>query len=129
MYRPNEKVTLSIKREGKMKQFDVTLRNKSGKAELLKKGYVDSFDALGGKFTNITENNRRTLKIRGGAQVVKVEDGGIISKARIKEGFIITQINETQIHSVNDLAKVTDNIEFIDGIYPNGRAASFSLVK
>ncbi len=129
MYRPNEKVTLSIKREGKMKQFDVTLRNKSGKAELLKKGYVDSFDALGGKFTNITENNRRTLKIRGGAQVVKVEDGGIISKARIKEGFIITQINETQIHSVNDLAKVTDNIEFIDGIYPTGRAASFSLVK
>ncbi len=129
MYRPNEKVKLSIKRDGKMKQFDVTLRNMSGKAELLKRGDGDSFDALGAKFTNISEKQKKSLQIRGGIQIVEIENVGVISKARIKKGFIITQINDTQIRSVNDLSRVTDSITYIDGIYPNGRGASFSLVQ
>ena len=32
--RPNDKVKLSVKRDGKVKQIDVTLRNKAGKTEL-----------------------------------------------------------------------------------------------
>ena len=37
-HRPNDKVKLSVKRDGDVKQIDVTLRNKAGKTELITKG-------------------------------------------------------------------------------------------
>ena len=49
--------------------------------------------------------------------------------ARIKEGFVITHINDRVVHSVEELDKLTGKIESIDGIYPNGRAASYVIVE
>ena len=62
-------------------------------------------------------------------QVVKIIDAGLLQRARIKEGFVITHINDRVVHSVEELDKLTGKIESIDGIYPNGRAASFVIVE
>lgn len=58
-YRPNDKVTISVKRDGKTKQFEVVLRNKAGKAELLSRDYVDVAESLGGRFAEINDRTRR----------------------------------------------------------------------
>jgi hypothetical protein len=52
-----------------------------------------------------------------------------MQRARIREGFIITHINDKAIYSVDDLDKLCDKISSIDGIYPNGRAASYVIVE
>lgn len=128
-YRPNDKITITVKRDGKVKQMEVVLRNKAGKAELLAKGYVDAAEALGGQFAEINSRIKKELKIEHGIRVAEVRSGGILAKARVKDGFIITHINERVVYSVNDLNKITDPITIIDGVYPNGRAVTYSLVQ
>lgn len=128
-HRPNDKVKISVKRGDDMKHFEVTLRNKAGKAELISKDDIDVEQVLGGKFAAVNERAMRELDIKGGLQVVQIKQGGLLAKARVREGFIITHINDRQIRSVNDLTKINEKIASIDGIYPNGRAASYTFVE
>jgi len=100
-HRPNDKVKITVKRDGAVKLFDVTLRNKAGKTELIK----------------------------GGVQVVGIKSNGILARARVKEGFVITHINDRPVYSLSDMERMSDKITSIDGIYPNGRAASYMLVE
>ena len=120
-HRPNDKVKLSVKRDGDVKQIDVTLRNKAGKTELITKEDVDVVEALGGKFADAGTKLCRELDIRGGVQVVGVKQGGILSRARVKQGFVITHINDAPVYSLSDMERMTEKIRSIDGIYPNGK--------
>ncbi len=127
--RPNDKVKLSVKRDGQVKQFVVTLRNKAGKTELMTKEDVDVVDALGGKFADAGTKLCRELDIRGGVQVVGIKADGILARARVKQGFVITHINDQPVYSLQDMQRMTEKIRSIDGIYPNGRSASYMLVE
>ena len=128
-HRPNDKVKLSVKRDGKVKQMEVTLRNKAGKTELLTREDVDVVEILGGKFADAGSKLCRELDIRGGVQVVSIKADGILARARVREGFVITHINDHQVLSLADLQRMTEKVRSIDGIYPNGRAASYVLVE
>lgn len=126
---PNDKVKISAKRGGNVKLFEVTLRNKAGKTELLTKEDIDVSETLGGKFVDASEKVCRELDIRGGVQVTAIKADGLLARARVKEGFVITHINNRSVYSVSDLKKLTGKIRSIDGIYPNGRAASYMVVE
>ncbi len=128
-HRPGDKVDVTVKRDGQVKQFEVVLRNRTGKAELVSKDWVDATEALGGKFAEVSDKAKKELKIDGGIVVVGVNPGGILAKARVRQGYVITQINERSIRSISDLSKITEKITSIDGVYPDGRAASYSLVQ
>ena len=128
-HRPNDKVLLSVKRDGKVKQFEVTLRNKADKPELLSREDVDVVETLGGKFQDAGEKLCRQLEIRGGVQVVGVKADGILARARVKQGFVITHINDKAVRSLSDMRRLSDKVRSIDGIYPDGRAASYVLVE
>ncbi len=127
--RPNDKVKLSVKRDGAVKQFEVTLRNKAGKTELMTKEDVDVVEVLGGKFADAGTKLCRELDIRGGVQVVGIKADGILARARVKQGFVITHINDRPVYSLSDMQRMTEKVRSIDGIYPNGRAASYTLVE
>ena len=127
--RPNDKVKISVKRDGDVKQIDVTLRNKAGKTELITKEDVDVDEALGGKFADAGTKLCRELDIRGGVQVVGVKSDGILARARVKQGFVITHINDRPVYAVSDLEHMTEKVRSIDGVYPNGRSASYMLVE
>ncbi len=128
--RPGDIIKIIAKRDGKVKQFDVTLRNKAGKSELIAKNTFDAVKSLGGDFANInlTDKQKKELGIKGGIQVTSIERGGILARAQVQKGYIITHINGTAINSVNDLYKITEKITLIDGVYPNGKSISYSLV-
>ena len=127
--RPNDTVKLSVKRDGKVKQFDVTLRNKAGKTELMTKEDVDVVEVLGGKFADAGTKLCRELDIRGGVQVVGIKADGILARARVKQGFVITHINDRPVYSLGDMQRMTEKVRSIDGVYPNGRSASYTLVE
>ncbi|MDR2882763.1 MAG: trypsin-like peptidase domain-containing protein [Alistipes sp.] len=129
--RPGDRVNISAKREGKVKQFDVTLRNKAGKSELLAANAFDAIRELGGESReiNLTAKQKRELGIDGGIRVMSVTQGGILARAGVRREYIITHINEKSIKSVNDLYRITEKITTIEGVYPNGRAMTYSLVE
>ena len=128
-HRPNDKVKISVKRDGDLKHFEVTLRNKAGKTELLTRESVDVEAVLGGKFVDASAKLCRSLDIRGGVQVAGIKRGGLLERARVKQGFVITHINDKAIYGVSDMNRITDKVSSIDGIYPDGRAASYVIVE
>ncbi len=124
--RPNDKVNLTVKRDGKLKHFEVVLRNMAGKAELLKKDAVFAIDALGGTFGDLTEEGAEELDVEGGVVVRSVEEGGLMSENGIRRGFVITEIDGRPVRSVSDLRKITDKITRVDGVYPGPRPRYWS---
>ena len=128
-HRPNDSVKLSVKRDGDVKQIEVTLRNKAGKTELMTKEDVDVVEALGGKFADAGTKLCRELDIKGGVQVVGIKADGILARARVKQGFVITHINDRPVYSLSDMQRMTEKVRSIDGVYPNGRSASYMLVE
>lgn len=127
--RPGDEITLELRRGEKEITTKATLQNKAGETSLLSPESVDVEAVLGGQFETISEKSAKALDIRGGVQVVKIKQGGLLERARIKEGYIITHINDRQIRSIDDLARLTDKISSIDGVYPNGRASSYMIVE
>ena len=105
------------------------MRNKAGKAELLPSDAVDVVKVLGGRFAEADAKLCKKLDIRGGVQVTQVNAGGLLARARVREGFVITHINDKAIDSVADLNSITSKVRSIDGVYPDGRAASYMVVE
>ena len=128
-HRPNDKVKITLMRDGNKKEVVAVLKNKVGKNEMMTRDMVDVAAVLGGKFADAGKKICDKLEIRGGVQVVSVTRGGLLERARVREGFIITHINDRQITSVSDMQRMTDSVESIDGIYPDGRAASYVIVQ
>ena len=90
---------------------------------------VDVTAALGGKFADAGKKLCDKLEIRGGVQVIDVKRGGLLERARVREGFVITHINDRPVKSLAEMERITDKITNIDGIYPNGRTSSFVIVE
>ncbi len=126
-HRPNDKVAVEIKRGSQVKQFEVVLRNKAGEAKLLDKNSVDVVASLGGKFTDLGDKAKAKHKLSAGVQVVEV-NGGLLAKAGIRPGYIITHINGAAIRNISDINRITDAVRTIDGLYPDGRYVSYSIV-
>ena len=129
-HRPNDKIKIEIKREGKVKQIEVVLRNTAGKAAPISKDDLYVAGALGGDFADLGEKAARQLGIKGGVRVTAVKEGGFLAKARVRPGFVITHVNEKAVASVADLERISEKVTSVDGIYPQtGRSASYSLVE
>ncbi len=126
--RPGDEIVLVVRRGDSVKELRAKLRNKAGGAELLSREQVDVAAELGGKFVDVSSKLCEQLDIRGGVQVAAVKRGGLLERARVKQGFLITHINDKPVYSVADLDRLTDKISSIDGIYPNGRASSYTIL-
>ena len=124
--RPGDKIDLTVNRDGKMKQFTIVLRNKAGKTDAVL-AKADIITRLGATYKEVAPELRRKLGVFGGAQIDKLSDGKLKERG-IKQGFIITHVNQRAIRSVEDLESILKEIDenngiFIVGIYPNGQKA------
>lgn len=119
-YRPGDKVSVTVKRDGDLKQFNVVLRNTKGDTSIVK----ESFSILGAEFAPITEKDKERLKIDEGIQVVNLSSGKL-KEAGVKIGFIITDINKSSVSSVEDVKRVLSQSSnkkpiLVEGVYPGG---------
>ncbi|MCK4750054.1 MAG: trypsin-like peptidase domain-containing protein, partial [Bacteroidales bacterium] len=126
-YRPGEKVKVVIRREGKLKQFDVVLRNLEGSTDIVKR--KDIIDVLGASFEPVTDRDKRSLGIRNGLKVTSVKQGKFM-KVGIREGFILTSVNKKPVNSVKDIADILKNTEggvIIEGVDRNGSRSYYAF--
>ncbi len=119
-YRPGDKIALTVKRNGDVKQYNVVLRNLKGGTSVVK----ESFSVLGAEFGTITDKDKERLKIDEGIQVINLTNGKL-KGAGVKVGFIITDINKTSVSSVEDIKRVLSQASsnkpvLVEGVYPNG---------
>ncbi|MFM2200904.1 MAG: hypothetical protein RL040_104 [Bacteroidota bacterium] len=132
-YRPGDKVKVAVWRGGKQQVVDVTLRNRSGRAELedfKAQENGPSVQSLGATFGSISPEDKAKLRIVGGAKVIELQPGKFKSIG-LQKGFIITRIDEKTINSPQDLESALMNkagayIE-IRGYYANGMEAMYGF--
>jgi Do/DeqQ family serine protease len=126
-YRPNDKVRVEIKRDGKTKHFEVTLRNLQGSTEIVK---IEEFDeVLGARFTELSKKDKSTLGIRNGLKVTELRAGKLRAEG-VREGFVITKINNQQVNSIGELKQIvnaTTGGVYIEGVYPDGVTAYYAF--
>lgn len=127
--RPGDNIAIELRRGDKVINTTATLQNRAGETSLLAKDSVDVAKALGAKLKNAPQELCERLDIKGGVQVTSVISGGVLERCRVREGYIITHINDRTITNIDDLDRLTSKITSIDGIYPNGRASSYMLVE
>lgn len=126
-HRPGDKINVTVKRDGKQKQFVVTLRNSDGSTAIVKPTEKDV--VLGAKLKELDDNEKNTLQINVGIKVLSLSEGKLKSSG-IREGFIITKANRMPMTSVDDLRRVVataDDGLFLTGIYPNGRIEYYAI--
>lgn len=117
--RPNDVVNVTINRNGTEKVLPVTL----SKSEIMTVEYLDM------QLKNIPKQDKEKYKIDYGVLVVKNENYALFKNLGINSGYVITEINDQKITSVDDIAKLQqkygDKISKISVINTNGQKESF----
>ena len=117
--RPGDKVNISFQRNGAEKTATVTLKGETGVYASLKEQAVES---LGAAFEAVPKAQASQLGIAGGVTVKSLSPGAITDQTRIREGFIITKVNNQKVTSVDELKQALQQAgssAIISGIYPS----------
>ena len=119
--RPNNTIQVEVLRKGKTKTITVKLSDKS----------VLTQKAFQLELKNLSQNDKEQFEIKSGVKVVNNNSDFLERKLHITKDCIITQINETEIESIDDLANLKsldiNNLYNIEVVYKNGVAKNWWL--
>lgn len=131
-FRPGDTITVTFYRDNKKMSKSGTLRNTQGTTAITKKG---DFTEIGCAFMKLTEEQKKHLGISKGVQVTGLKNGAF-RDAGIKDGFVVTEINDTPVDSPDDVERIynsimksndEDKVMFIIGIYPTGKKYYYAV--
>lgn len=131
-FRPGDEITLTFYRDNKKETKRGTLLNTEGTTAIAKKG---DFTSLGCAFMKISNETKEHLGISYGVQVTGLKSG-LFKDAGIKDGFIITTINDQRVNSTDDVEYIydqemkndkSDKVLFIKGLYPTGKKQYYAV--
>lgn len=128
-HRPGDKVDVAVKRNNKDLVFNVTLKNRDGNTNAVKREEVDLNALLGATFEPVSKDLKSDLGIEGGLQVTSLRDGKL-RNAGIRQGYIITQVDGKRVSSREDLARALEGKKggvLLEGIYPNRTRAYYGF--
>jgi len=103
------------------------LRNMRGGFDVVRPNEI--VDILGAELKEVDANLQRRLGIRSGLQVVKLKDGKLKEQG-VKEGFIITRVNRTNVSTAEELYQMLSTLSggvLVEGVYPNGLVAYYAI--
>ncbi len=117
-YKPGDKVTVTIDRDGKTKDYGVTLKNNAGNYDIVKADAM--LDNLGADLVTLDAAKSKEYGLEGGVVVKKINDGAINDQTRMRDGFIITEANGKSVKTVDELREIIgrESQVTIMGYYP-----------
>jgi len=128
-YRPGDVATLTVIREGKEKELEVTFE-----ASEMKTGTVDSDGSIafyGSKIKTAEKDELSARGLKAGVEIVSVGQGKLLD-AGATEGFIILYVNEQAVSTaeeVVEIAKKSRRTVVIEGVTASGRSSYFAFGK
>ncbi len=124
---PGDKVNLTLNRDGSEKNYQIVLRDNSGGERVERAN--NNVNMMGAEFGEVTDKEKKQLGISNGVKVAGLQSGKLRS-AGIREGFIITSIDNKKINSPDDIESALANKKggvLIEGVYPNGMRAYYGF--
>jgi serine protease Do len=120
-HRPGDKVDVSLVRENKERSLALVLRGEGGSTELAKKEEINTSSLLGANFSDLTSAEKKNYRIESGVKVSGLSNGKL-SSVGIRQGFIITKMDDKAIDSPEDIENAIRNnrngMLKVEGIYP-----------
>ena len=116
--RPGDKAAVSFSRNGSERTATVTLKGESGTYASLNQQTVNG---LGATLESLPKDKAVQYGLSGGVAVKGLQPGILTEQTRIREGFIITKVNNNKVTSVEELKQalqVAGSSAIISGIYP-----------
>ena len=128
--RPGDKATVTYIHNKKEVSKTITLKNAQGTTKVIEQADID---VLGGQFRPVQDALKKQLNISYGLEVLKVNNGAL-KTAGVNRGFIIQNVNENMVKSIDDLQNIVkkastskDPVLYVQGIYPTGKKGYFAI--
>jgi len=104
--RPGDKLNVVVNRNGKEVTIPVTLKSREGNTERVKPIEKDAFAALGLELEAVDAKVLKKLDIDNGVRVKALGNGRVARYTEIREGFIITKVNDVAVNSVKEVTEL-----------------------
>ena len=135
--KPGTKAVVTVFRRGVTKDFTVTIAEiepekparKTSAAEPKAKAPAQ-LQVLGLGLSEVTDAQKKELKIKGGAKVDTVEGAG--ARAGLREGDVIVAIANTEVTSVKEFEAAVakaDKTKTINLLFRRGELAQFAIIR
>jgi Do/DeqQ family serine protease len=119
-HRPGDKLRFGINRKGKSLEIPVELKNQDGTIERIKEEASFLKEKLGVDLETVSRKQSNDLQIEGGIKIKRIYPGKVKRETNIREGFIITHVNQKRVTSVDEMESLLKNKEggvLLEGIY------------
>lgn len=119
--RPGDKIEVTVNRKGKEYVHAVTLKTRDGTTDVIKADAKPTLAVVGLEFEEVNESVLRRMEIKNGVRVSKINPGKLY-RSGMREGFIITRIDDEPVKSIKDLQqklekKKPGELAIISGVY------------
>ncbi|MBL7811652.1 MAG: Do family serine endopeptidase [Bacteroidetes bacterium] len=108
--KPGDKVTVTLRRKGDVKDVEATLLSEDGKTKLEVAEKSSSETYLGLKLTNTTREERMKLTVKNGVKVEEVGNG-VFKDAGVPKDMTITHINNEPVYSAQGAIAALKNLK------------------
>lgn len=128
-FRPGDRVPVTILRNGKEHVVDMTLRGREGGTAISSVRRNTAVTTLGAELVKVPNEELKALNLKHGVKVTTV-NGGKFRSSGIREGFIITRMDQEPISTPEDVQRVLNGRKggvLVEGVYPNGQRAYYGL--
>lgn len=120
-YRPQDKILLSLIRNGERKELTVQLQ---GRAPGISAQGADGeiVNVLGATLEKAPSDLLKKLRLKGGVQITSLQKGKF-KDAGVKEGLIITHINQVPVSDPKEILQMVSQARrsvLVEGVYHNG---------
>ena len=125
-HRPGDKANVLVLRDGKEKNIEVTFLDTNAQNGAKVENGLAFYGAV---IAPCPKEILEKLSLKHGVEIVSVGPGKI-QDAGIKEGFVITYVNDSPVsrpQDVLDIVKKSKRSVYVEGVTPSGRPAYFGF--
>lgn len=105
-HRPGDQVTMVVNRKGDVLNIPVVLKNRDGKTTAVVKAEPDAVSALGIQLEEVDTKALKRLDLSNGVKVKSLGSGKVSKYTEMREGFIVTKVNDQAVRSVKEFTEV-----------------------
>jgi len=106
---PGDKVKVKVLRDGKEREYTVTLRDNKGNTKTRSIADLTVSEKLGAEFEPLTDRQKISFGIDYGVMVKDVEQGGKLYSIGVGNDYIILKVNDKNVNSQEDIEKILKN--------------------
>ncbi len=122
-YRPGDKITVLVDRDGEILEKEIVLKNLEGKTSIVIDKDLELIKSLGAKLSDLSEEDLENLGLEGGVKVDELFPGKLKATG-MQSGFVITKVDNEHVKNKEEfiaILKAKKGGILLQGYYNKGK--------